>query len=75
MYLCKLNYYWHTQARYYRVHEDQLDFLKLTKKMISGPVRTEVLQEDLRPLNKSIRQGEFKSTVSIFVRTLFEKLF
>ena len=36
---------------------------------------TETLQKDLRPRPKRVRQGNSNSALTIFVRTLFEKLF
>ena len=67
------SYHLYMRAKYYRGHAYQLHFLRTTRKSI--PVQSEATQKDLRPLHRSIRRGESKSAVFIFVWTLFGKLF
>ena len=63
-----LNYRLYTWAQYYRAHADQLDFLNYLK---HNPQTNEGPQKSLWPRQTSIRRGESKSTVYIFVGNLF----
>ena len=67
-----LNYRWHARARYYQVYIYRFYSLKKQKTFYHW---TKVPQKDLRRWHKRVWRGKSDSALSIFVRTLFEKLF